>query len=547
MARLKVRNGETVTVETIVAAGDSLGIDLGGAIVRTGGSPAVRLTGGDAILRNAGRIAVEGANGAALLGNFSGVLDLRLSNTGTIEGQSVAVTLASTTGTTGTVRFSNEGTIDGGAGSALAMRDLRATSILVYNAAGATITNAGTADVVRPGHDLTTAIRVDNAGSILAGTVVGASSSGDGVDLQSQDGGVSATIINRATGLIEGGKHAVTGGNEAYIVNEAGGELIGRNGSGINFDTELADGDGAVTVVNYGLISGRYDGFGDGDGDGVDVDYLVNVSNFGRIEGAGADNIDDFGDGIAAGGGVIYNAAGGEIFGETQGILIDDGDRNGAFAATRLVNDGDISADLGTAVRLIGTFDDTIINTGTISTAARFAIEAGDGDDRVTNSGAITGDIDLGGGADIYTGSTAVDGTVFGGAGDDRLTGSALADRLHGGEGRDVLTGGAGDDIFNYALTTDSSATLASADRITDFASGDRIDLSMIDADTGLADDQAFTSIGGAAFSGAAGELRVDTVAGDTVVSGDVNGDAVADFAIVLTGQVDPAIIAFDL
>jgi RTX calcium-binding nonapeptide repeat (4 copies) len=599
MARLRVRNGETVTTETIVGAGDSLNVDIGGAIVRTGGSPAVRLTGNDAIVRNAGRIAVEGANGAALLGSFTGMLDVRLTNTGTIEGQSVAISLSSADGTTGNVRLVNLGTIDGGAGNALAMRDLRATSILIYNADGATITNAGTADVVRPGHDLLTAIRVDNAGSIIAGKVVGASSSGDGIDLQSQDGGVAATIINRGTGTIEGGKHAVTGANAAYIHNEAGGRLIGRNGSGLNFDTSAADGDGEVAVVNHGLISGRYDGFGDGDGDGVDVDYLVDVRNYGRIEGVGADNIDDFADGIAAGGGVIYNAAGAQIFGETNGILIDDGDRNGAFAATRLTNEGTISATLGTAVRFIGSFDDTIVNSGKIESVAGIAIDTGDGADSVNNSGAIVGDVYLGGGADLYRAvGGSVDGIIYAGAGDDRLfVGDVAAivdggdgadsvlggagfdrlsggngddalyggegrdaliggrgadilfggegkDRLFGGAGQDLLHGGGGDDVFAFARTLESSGVAAEADRILDYAEGDTIDVSLIDADTALSGDQAFAWIGSAAFSGAAGQLRTEVSGGDTIIACDVDGDAVADFALVVVGVADPTLIS---
>ncbi|WBH16334.1 calcium-binding protein [Sphingomonas radiodurans] len=547
MARIRVRNGETVTTETLVGAGDALIIDVGGAIARSGGVPAVRLTGNNAVVRNAGTISATGANGAAVLGSFSGVLDLRITNSGSISADSVAVSLASTNGSTGKVRFINEGDINGGAGNALAMRDLRATSISITNTEGATITNAGTSDVVRPGHDAATSIRIDNAGTIIAGIVAGESSSGDAIDFQPRDGGVRATVINRATGLIEGGKHGITGANDALIVNEAGGAIIGRNGSGINYDTEAADGDGFVTVVNHGLISGRYDGFGDGDGDGVDVDYLVNIRNFGTIEGIGADNIDDFGDGIAAGGGLIYNEASGTIFGEFNGILIDDGDRNGAYAETALVNDGSISGELGYGVRFIGEFADTVINRGTISTAATVALDTGAGDDVVRNDGTITGHILLGAGNDVYRGAGTVSGATWGGGGDDVIVGAAGDDRINGGEGRDRLTGGAGDDVFDFNGLTDSGATATSADRIMDFSAGDRIRLTAIDANTLLDGDQAFTFVGSAAFSGAAGELRIETVRGNTVVYGDVDGDLSADFAVLLVGVTDASVLAFNL
>lgn len=547
MARTRVRNGETITTETIVGAGDALIINLGGAIARTGAVPAVRLTGADVTVRNLGSITATGANGAALTGSFSGVLDVEIVNKGTIAADSVAVLLSSSKGTTGTVRFTNAGSIDGGAGNAMAMRDLRATEIVIRNTETGVITNAGTSDVLRPGHDGSTAIRIDNAGTIIAGTVVGASSSGDAIDFQPQDGGVGGTVINRSTGHIEGGKHGITGANDTLIVNEAGGVIIGRNGSGINYDTEAADGDGYVTVINHGLISGRYDGFGDGDGDGVDVDYLVNIRNTGTIEGAGADNIDDFADGIAAGGGLIRNEATGTIYGEYNGILIDDGDRNGAYAETSLVNDGSIEATLGYGVRFIGDFDDTVINHGTISTAATIALDVGGGDDNVRNNGSILGDVDLGVGNDIYRGTGTVSGTIWAGEGNDVIVGGAGAEMIAGGAGQDRLTGGAGDDLFAFSALTDSGATNATADRITDFATGDRIDLTAIDANTALDSDQAFTFVGTEAFTGVAGELRAQVSGANTILYADVNGDAVADFALVLLDVTDPSVLAFNL
>ena len=70
-----------------------------------------------------------------------------------------------------------------------------------------------------------------------------------------------------------------------------------------------------------------------------------------------------------------------------------------------------------------------------------------------------------------------------------------------------------------------------------------RIDLSSIDADANAAGDQAFNFIGSDAFSGAAGELRAVFDAGSSIwtVSGDVDGDGLADLAIhVTTTGSDP-------
>ena len=74
-------------------------------------------------------------------------------------------------------------------------------------------------------------------------------------------------------------------------------------------------------------------------------------------------------------------------------------------------------------------------------------------------------------------------------------------------------------------------------DFITDFTSGqDKIDLSQVDANTLVGGDQAFTFIGSGAFTGVAGQLHYEQISGSTYVSGDTNGDGIADFMIKLDG-----------
>jgi serralysin len=75
----------------------------------------------------------------------------------------------------------------------------------------------------------------------------------------------------------------------------------------------------------------------------------------------------------------------------------------------------------------------------------------------------------------------------------------------------------------------------AGRDRINDFnsAQGDLIDVSGIDANVNTGIDNSFTFIGTSAFTGVAGELRFDsTAAGNSIVSGDIDGDGNADFEI---------------
>ena len=141
-------------------------------------------------------------------------------------------------------------------------------------------------------------------------------------------------------------------------------------------------------------------------------------------------------------------------------------------------------------------------------------------------------------GDDLIVGGTGND-SLYGGIGSDWLRGDAGADLLVGGTGRDFMEGGAGADLFRFGKYDLSGTTPNTADAIYDFnpAAGDQIDLSPIDARVG-GSDNAFTFIGAAAFSGVAGQLHYQFASGDTLVSGDTNGDRVADFMIVISGTM---------
>jgi Ca2+-binding RTX toxin-like protein len=123
---------------------------------------------------------------------------------------------------------------------------------------------------------------------------------------------------------------------------------------------------------------------------------------------------------------------------------------------------------------------------------------------------------------------------ALGGA--DTVIGSMGSDFIVGGAGGDTLTGGGSADVFAFERTTDSTA--AAFDTITDFLQGtDLVDLSRIDANTGVAGDQAFAFLGVAGFGGVAGQARVDQgTPGITALEVDVNGDAIADMRIELVG-----------
>ena len=138
---------------------------------------------------------------------------------------------------------------------------------------------------------------------------------------------------------------------------------------------------------------------------------------------------------------------------------------------------------------------------------------------------------------------------AFGGAGRDQLVGDAGNDTLTGNAGLDRLTGGLGADRFVFLSRADSTLAATGRDVITDFnrAQGDKIVLTAIDANTRVAGNQAFDFIGTAAFSGQAGELRVQASGAGRLITGDANGDGVADFAIYLDDPLAVNAGFFDL
>ncbi|CAA9352133.1 MAG: hypothetical protein AVDCRST_MAG90-2487 [uncultured Microvirga sp.] len=114
------------------------------------------------------------------------------------------------------------------------------------------------------------------------------------------------------------------------------------------------------------------------------------------------------------------------------------------------------------------------------------------------------------------------------------LKGMAGDDVLNGYEGADKLFGGAGNDTFQFS-------NLEKGDRIEDWNAGDKIDLTKLDANAGVAGDQAFAYIGNAGFTKTAGQLRY----ANGLLQGDTNGDGIADFAVVVTGA--PGLTAADI
>jgi serralysin len=141
---------------------------------------------------------------------------------------------------------------------------------------------------------------------------------------------------------------------------------------------------------------------------------------------------------------------------------------------------------------------------------------------QTTNPGYLSDNISIAYGTIIEDGRT--------GSGNDDLFGNQAANRLNGGAGQDDYTGRGGNDVFEFSHTS----TIGLRDRIFDWTPGaDKIDVSDLIAQS------AFSFVGSGAFTGTAGQVRY---AGG-MLTGDINGDAIADFYIEIIGGA-PVIVS---
>jgi Ca2+-binding RTX toxin-like protein len=372
----------------------------------------------------------------------------------------------------------------------------------------------------------------DTLGGLGADTLHGGSGS-DTLDYSAMSGPVVAelwrgSVLNDGSGSVDsftsiehliGGSNAdiLSGDFQANRVDGGAGNdrLFGQEGNdtlvgGLGADT-LHGGSGNDTL-DYSAMSGpvvaelwRGSVLNDGSGS---VDSFTSIENL--IGGASADILSgDFQANRVEGG-----AGNDRLFGQEGNDTLVGGlgadTLNGGSGSDTL----DYSAMSGVVVAEL--WRGSVLNDGSGSVDSFSSIEHLIGG---SNADTLSGDFQA--------------NRVEGGAGNDRIFGQEGNDTLVGGLGTDSLYGGAGSDSFDFDALLDSLVGTG-RDVVFDFSSaqGDRIDLSTIDANTLLASDQAFSYIGASAFSSSAGELRF---AGG-LVSGDVNGDGVADLEIQLVG-----------
>lgn len=409
--------------------------------------------------------------------------------------------------------------------------------------------------------------RVDNAGDAItekAGEGTDAVNSGTSFVL----GANVENLVLTGTGATDGGgndlANAITGNASANRLSGAGGNdtLRGNGGNDV-----LDGGTGTDTLIggigndSYVIADGA-DTVVENEGEGKDsvtstVSFtlatdmeVLTLGGTQAISGTGNAAINELYGNIAAN--TLIGLEGNDLLDGKGGIdLLDGGEGSdtyviaaaGEHAAAEIADSGVVGTDIvrfaATSASTLAVFaNDTgiervILATGSVALgvdASQFGdnlLILGNAGDNAATGSAFADKIDGGAGAD----------TLSGNAGDDQMFGGDGADRITGGIGRDTANGGNGADVFAFALADLAGSTENTADRISDFtrAQGDRIDLSQIDAGA-ASGDQAFAWIGTVAFSNTAGELRLSVLSGKSIVEGDIDGDAVADFAIRLDG-----------
>ncbi len=417
--------------------------------------------------------------------------------------------------------------------------------------AASVVVNGGTIRAHAEGVDLGNDANLTNTGAILGdqvGAVLGARAilANEGLIAGTQPGGVGVRTV----------------GNDITIHNH--GRIAGFEAAAIRFEAETGPGvtpvspadpaDGFNTLLNTGTIE------------------AINAA-FAVIGSAGIERVDNAGTvigSISLGGGAdLFDGRLGKVLG-AAGVGGDAGEDTllGGDAADLLVGgteDDEIEGGAG----------DDIVEGG----AGGDLLSGGEGaNDRLVYLRSAEGvTVNLGNGltgggearGDVISGFEAITGSAFndvliggneanrlagmrgndlidGGMGDDRLVGGDGQDTLTGGRGADVVLGGSGADLFVFGSLADSTVNPAGRDRLRDYsqAEGDRMDLGRLDANTGTAANDAFAWLGFGAFTGTAGELRMQWTDGHTLVSADVNGDAAADFAVLLRGTI--ALVAAD-
>ena len=328
----------------------------------------------------------------------------------------------------------------------------------------------------------------------------------------------------------EGNDSLYGGGDGDLLYGGLGNDLLD---GGAGADRAYFNGPTALTV-NLSLTSAQVTG--QGTDTLLRIEHVSSGNGNDRLTGNSLDNslIAAFGSDTMVGG-----AGNDSLYGGGDGDLLYGGLGNdlldGGAGADRAYFTGPTAVTVNlslTSAQVTGQGTDTLLRIEHVS--------SGNGNDRLTGN-SLDNSLIAALGSD----------TMVGGAGNDSLYGGGDGDLLYGGLGNDLLDGGAGDDSLIGGLGEDAFNGGAGAD---DFIFGSAAEAGIGAARDKISsflhgtDDIVLTNfmsggqfIGAGAFTGSADEVRYVQATG--ILSGDLNGDKVADWEILI---VNKAVLSVD-
>lgn len=378
--------------------------------------------------------------------------------------------------------------------------DIRPNEYTSHFADGGTITPPPPPPVID-----TTILNGDAAANALLGTLAGETINGLGG--------------NDTLGGAGGNDKLFGGEGNDRLISGLGNDLLdGGNGT----DWAAFDGTPGATV-DLRLSTAQNTGYG--------TDTFVNVENLSGGAGANTFTGNDFANHFLGQGGddrLVGNGGADTLDGGTGNDHLDGGAGGDVLSG----GDGNDTLVISTGNDAItgGTGSDTLLVTGATGATIDLRITTGQytgyGTDTISGVENVTG----GAANDRLTGDNAAN-ILLGNGGADTLTGGIGADVLQGGAGRDSLFGGVDSDRDTFVFASAGDSTVGkNRDIVSNFKSGtDVIDLHLIDANSGVASDQAFTYTGNSA---SARGVWYSVIKGDAIISIDTTGDARADMQI---------------
>jgi Ca2+-binding RTX toxin-like protein len=350
------------------------------------------------------------------------------------------------------------------------------------------LTLTGVAAINGTGNDDPNIIAGNNAANILAG--------GGGIDKLSGGGGNDELDGGTGGDILAGGD-----GNDTYYVDTTS-DTVTENTKLVGGNPVQEGTDTVVSTITYKITS-------------QNVENLT-LAGGTNINGTGSDGVNTInGNG---GNNILLGAGGNDTMLGNNGNDSLDGGKGADNMQGGIGNDTYYFDDAGDkAIEAAGAGTDLVIS----SVSATLAANA----DNLTLVG--TGTINGKGNAD--------DNKIVGSGTSNILNGMDGNDILDGGAGADKLTGGLGDDVFFFTAVGDTKPS--TPDQITDFTGGDDV-INIANLHT-AALTLTLLPIKGTDFTHTPGEIRYaasGVISENTTVSVDLNGDANADFSIVLTG-----------